>query len=151
MHAVNWLQISPLSCADWQAALRSQSLLWEKWQKSLINSRQTVDYNPLLTYVGVAEGVLRVRQSARTALRQLLNVQAAEDKQQADQVLVQWLHFSKLCPLLSAAGINRMESSWIRSESPAAVMSKSRVVVAGACRLARSATPWCWRGAQPYI
>lgn len=150
MHAVNWLQISPLSCVDWQAALRSQSLLLEKWQKRLINSRQTVNYDPLLTYVGVAEGVLRVRQSARTALRQL-NVQAAEDKQQADQVLVHWLHFSKLCPLLFAAGINRMESSWIRSESPAAVMSKSRVVVAGACRLAWSATPWCWRGAQPYI
>lgn len=45
-------------------------------------------YNPLLTYVGVAEGVLRVRQSARAALRQLLNVQAAEDQKQADQVLV---------------------------------------------------------------
>lgn len=46
------------------------------------------DNQSFLTYVGVAEGVLRVRQSARAALRQLVNVQAAEDEQQADQVLV---------------------------------------------------------------
>lgn len=44
--------------------------------------------NVYLTDVGVAVGVLRVRQSARAALRQLVNLQAAEDKQQADQVLV---------------------------------------------------------------
>lgn len=43
---------------------------------------------PLLTYIRVAEGVLRVRQSARAALGQLVNVQAAEDEEQADQVLV---------------------------------------------------------------
>lgn len=42
---------------------------------------------PSLTYVRVAEGVLRVRQSARAALGQLVDVQAAEDEQQADQVL----------------------------------------------------------------
>lgn len=41
----------------------------------------------LLTYVGVAECVLWVRQSARAAIRQLVNVEAAEDEQQADQVL----------------------------------------------------------------
>lgn len=40
----------------------------------------------LPTYVGVAEGVLGVRESARAALRQLVNMQGAEDKQQADQV-----------------------------------------------------------------
>lgn len=37
-------------------------------------------------YVGVAESVLGVRESARAALRQLVNMQGAEDKQQADQV-----------------------------------------------------------------
>lgn len=42
---------------------------------------------PSLTYIRVAEGVLRVRQSARAALGQLVDVQAAEDEQQADQVL----------------------------------------------------------------
>lgn len=45
-----------------------------------------------LTYVGVAERVLGVRQGARTALRQPVNVQAAEDEQQADQVLAQRPH-----------------------------------------------------------
>ncbi|KAI3366902.1 hypothetical protein L3Q82_009546 [Scortum barcoo] len=39
-----------------------------------------------LTYVRVAEGFLRVRQGAGAALRQLVNLQAAEDEQQADQV-----------------------------------------------------------------
>lgn len=39
-------------------------------------------------YIGVAEGVLRVRQSARAALSQLVNLQGAEDKQQADQAPV---------------------------------------------------------------
>lgn len=53
---------------------------------------------PLLTYIRVAEGVLRVRQSARAALGQLVNVQAAEDDQQADQVLVHWIHLSRLFP-----------------------------------------------------
>lgn len=46
-----------------------------------------------LTYLGVAEGVLRMPRGARTALRQLVNVQAAEDEQQADEVLVHGLHF----------------------------------------------------------
>lgn len=49
------------------------------------------DFFPL-TYVGVAERVLGVRQGARTALRQPVNVQAAEDEQQADQVLAQRPH-----------------------------------------------------------
>lgn len=53
----------------------------------------------LPTYVGVAEGVLGVRESARAALRQLVNMQGAEDKQQADQV--HWVHFSKLSHSLS--------------------------------------------------
>lgn len=60
----------------------------EKKKITAINGSKTA-----LTYVGVAECVLRVRQSARAALRQPVNVQAAEDEQQADQVLAQRLHF----------------------------------------------------------
>lgn len=149
MHAVNWPQISPLSCVDWQAALRSQSLLLEKWQKMLINSWQTVDY---------ATDLCRsCRRRLAGASERTNSPPSAAERAGCWRQTAGWsgagtlTAFLKLCPLLSAAGINRMESSWILSESPAAVMSKSRVVVAGACRLARSATPWCWRGAQPYI
>lgn len=49
---------------------------------------------PSLTYIRVAEGVLRVRQSARAALGQMVKVQAAEDEQQADQLLGHWIHLS---------------------------------------------------------
>lgn len=50
-----------------------------------------------------------MRQEARTALGQMVNVQAAADQQQADQVLVHGIHLSRLCPL-PPAQVNRTES-----------------------------------------
>ncbi|KAA8579984.1 hypothetical protein FQN60_005519 [Etheostoma spectabile] len=53
---------------------------------SLLASPRWDYWSPSQAYYIVLKGVLRVRQSARAALRQLDNLQAAEDKQQADQV-----------------------------------------------------------------
>lgn len=50
-----------------------------------------------------------MRQGARTALGQMVNVQAAADEQQADQVLVHGIHLPRLFPL-PPAQINRTES-----------------------------------------
>lgn len=94
---------------EWQRAT-AQTLPsngWKTKQKSLRGHGN----EPLLTYIRVAEGVLRVRQSARTALGQMVNVQAAEDEQQADQVLVHWIHLSWLFP--PPAQINRTQSDRI--------------------------------------
>lgn len=50
---------------------------------------------PSLTDVGVAEGVLRMRQGARATLRHPDDLQAAEDEQQADQLLAHGLHSAR--------------------------------------------------------
>lgn len=69
-----------------------------------------------LTDVGVAEGVLRVRQGARAALREPRELQAAEHEQQAEQVLLQHgLHVSKVgC----AEQFNRVNSGPEAAASP---------------------------------
>lgn len=76
---------------------------------------------PLLTYIRVAERILRVRQSARTALGQML--QAAEDEQQGDQMLVHGIHLSSLFFFLSSssAQINRTGSDRVWRAGEAAV------------------------------
>ena len=75
-----------------------------------IRSSHTNTRTRSLTYLGVAERVLRVRRCAGAALRQLVEVQAAEDEQQADEVLEHRLHLCTELPRSSvrAAGIHRV-------------------------------------------
>jgi hypothetical protein len=46
-----------------------------------------------LTYVRVAVRILRVRQSTRASLCELINLKAAENEQQAEQLVTEGLHF----------------------------------------------------------
>ena len=61
-----------------------------------------------LTNVRVAVRILRVRQSTRASLCELMDLKAAENEQQAEQLVTEGLHFSCVkSPLLSVYFTNR--------------------------------------------